>query len=127
MQSPRLVKSVVAIVLSLVFAASLAGYAAAQDYSFKVHNGTEITIKKIMISEDKKEWEEFNIGSAIAPGDTSSLLQLLQTDFGRAMWGNSTNSGHCKQYVKAVYADGSESDLIRFDLCKKGFVIEFSK
>ncbi len=117
MQSQRLWKSVTTTVLSLIFAASLAGYAAAaEDYSFKIHNGTKSTIKKVMVSEDKKEWGEFDVGSGLAPGSTTKLV-----------WGKNTNNEECKQYVKAVYADGSEAEPSKFDFCEKDLVIEFSE
>lgn len=87
---------------------------AAGDYSFKVHNTTDALIKKILVSQDKKEWGEFDVGSGIKAGSVVTLV-----------WDESANNESCKQYVKAVFADGSETDPAKFNFCEKGLELEF--
>jgi hypothetical protein len=103
---------VMIIALAAVF--GLQGGAFAQDYEFKVHNTTKNTIKKLLVSEDNKEWGHFDIGKGIAPGATETIV-----------WDNSTNNEECKQYIKAVYDDGSESEPTIFDFCEKKLELEF--
>lgn len=86
----------------------------AGDYSFKVHNGTESRITKILVSENGRSWGQFDIGSGIKPGATVKLV-----------WDSSTDNEKCKQYVKAVFADGDEARPARFDFCEAGLEIEF--
>ena len=90
--------------------------AAEGDYSFKVHNKTEVKIKQILVSEDKKTWGKFDIGSGIAGGKTVKLV-----------WAKTTNSEGCKQWVKAIYADESESTPAKFDFCEEDLEIEFEE
>jgi len=87
---------------------------AADEYSFKVHNTTDSTIKKILVSEDGKEYGFFDIGSGIKPGASATLT-----------WNASTNGESCHQYFKAVFADGSESKPVKFDFCEEGLELEF--
>jgi len=87
---------------------------AGEEYSFKLHNSTTSTIKSILVSQDKKEWGEFDIGSGIKAGATVELA-----------WDKSTNSEACKQFVKAVFADGSESAPSKFDFCESDLQLEF--
>ncbi len=102
------------MVLALAVTFGLAGKVSAQDYSFKVHNTTKNAIKKILVSEDGKTWGHFDVGRGIAPGATTTLV-----------WDNSTNNEECKQYIKAVYDDGSESEPTIFDFCEKKLELEF--
>jgi hypothetical protein len=90
------------------------GVHAAEEYSFKVHNSTDSQIKKILVSEDRKTWGQFDIGKNIKPGETVTLV-----------WDSSTNEEDCNQYVKAVFGDGSESVPSKFDFCEKGLDLEF--
>jgi hypothetical protein len=85
-----------------------------EEYSFKVHNKSENKIKQILVSEDKKTWGKFDIGKGIAPGKTATLV-----------WDKSTNKEACKQWVKAVYDDDSESKPAKFDFCESDLEIEF--
>ena len=42
------------------------------------------------------------------------------------IWDKSTDNGNCEWHLKAVFADGSESDPAKFDFCEKDLVVEFS-
>lgn len=101
-------------VCMLVNGISIVSPQAAEEYSFKVHNTTDSRIKKVLVSEDKKTWGQFDIGSGIKEGATVSLV-----------WAEHTNEGLCTQYVKAVFADGSESDPAKFDFCEADLELEF--
>lgn len=87
---------------------------AAEEYSFKLHNSTTSTIKGILVSPDNKKWGQFDVGSGIKAGATVELA-----------WDKSTNSEACKQFVKAVFADGSESAPSKFDFCESDLELEF--
>ncbi|SRR5258708_24388557 len=99
----------------VLFLGLTSAYAGEGDYRFKVHNGTEQKITKILVSEDGETWGKFNIGSGIAVGATVELV-----------WDKSTNSESCHQHFKAVFADGSESASTKFDFCEEDLVLEFS-
>ena len=90
--------------------------AAGQEYAFKVQNSTESAIKQVLVSEDGKTWSKFNVGSGIAAGATVKLV-----------WDSSTNDQACKQWVKAIFSDGSGSKPKTFDFCDSNLVIEFSE
>ena len=101
----------VALIVSLVFTGLSAS---ADEYSFKVTNSTSSRIKQILVSEDGKEYGYFDIGKGIKPGQTVELV-----------WDSSTNGEDCEQYVKAVYADGAESEPAVFDFCESEVALEF--
>ncbi|MBW6424856.1 hypothetical protein KX729_25745 [Rhizobium sp. XQZ8] len=88
--------------------------AQAAEFSFTATNTTKSSITKVLVSEDKKTWGYFEIGKGIKPGATADLV-----------WDKSTNSESCKQWVKAAYADGSESEPAKFDFCEDGLEIDF--
>jgi len=88
--------------------------AAESEYSFKVTNKTKVKITKLLVSEDKKEWGYFDIGKGIAAGENMTLV-----------WDSSTNNEGCDQYVKAAYADGSESEEAKFNFCEANLELEF--
>jgi hypothetical protein len=88
--------------------------AAESEYSFKVHNGTRVKLIKLFVSEDKKEWGYFDIGKGIAAGGDMTLV-----------WDSSTNNEGCDQYVKAAYADGTESEEAKFNFCEANLELEF--
>jgi hypothetical protein len=90
--------------------------AQADEFSFKVHNKTGSNIKKVLVSQDKEEWGYFNVGKGIAAGKLVTLV-----------WDKSTNNEECKQWVKAVYADGEESEPAQFDFCEEDLEIEFEE
>ena len=108
----RFSKAVFTVALVVVSFAAVA--VSADEYSFKVTNNTSTSIKKILVSEDGEEYGFFNIGSGIKPGQTVELV-----------WDSSTNGESCEQYVKAVYADGSESEPATFDFCESDIALEF--
>jgi hypothetical protein len=91
-------KMSVKVLLFAVVLTSLASVAAfADEYKFKVTNNTKTVITK-----------------GIKPGATVELV-----------WDKSTNNEACKQHVKAVYADGSESEPAMFDFCESDVALEF--
>ena len=115
MKSKTLKWLIVAIPLCLlVFGMTTAYVQAGDEYSFKVSNTSRTTIKKILVSENKSTWGEFDVGSGIRGGDTATLV-----------WDASTNNEACKQWVKAVYSDGSETEPAKFNFCEKGLELEF--
>src|SRR5262249_4405356 len=85
------------------------------EYKFKVHNNTKQDIKRILVSEDGKKWGYFDIGNGIKAGATVELV-----------WDKSTDNEDCKQWFKAVFADGDESEPVKFDFCEKDLVLEFN-
>ena len=87
---------------------------AADNYSFKVENTTKQTITKLLASEDGKTFGNFDIGKGIKPGQTVTLE-----------WDKSTNDGQCEQYFKAVFDDGEESEVTKFDFCEDDLTLEF--
>jgi hypothetical protein len=85
-----------------------------QDYSFKIRNNTKHRITKVMVSEDGKRWGEFDIGDGIDAGAVEEMV-----------WDKSTNGESCKQWFKAVFSNGEDSEAVKFDFCEKGLVLEF--
>lgn len=102
--------------LMIVFAGFTAASAQDSEFSFKVFNRTDSTIKKLMVSIDGKKWGFFDIGTGIAAGKSADLV-----------WSKSTDSEPCKQWVKAVYADKSESKPVKFDFCEEDLELEFTE
>jgi hypothetical protein len=88
--------------------------ALAEEYSFKVHNNTEETITKILVSEDGETYGYFDIGDGIKAGDTETLV-----------WNKTTESESCKQWFKAVWESGKEGKPVQFNFCEKGLTLEF--
>ncbi|WP_243438968.1 hypothetical protein [Fundidesulfovibrio soli] len=109
-------QKVKAFVFPLVMAVSVcsASLAFAGDYSFKVHNRTSVAIKQVLVKESGGKWGAFDIGSGIGPGKKATLV-----------WAAHTNSQDCDQWIKVVYADGSESQSTKFDFCEDDLVLEF--
>ncbi|MBX7220483.1 MAG: hypothetical protein K1Y36_11100 [Blastocatellia bacterium] len=85
-----------------------------EDYTFKVHNTTRVPIRKILVSEDGKKYVAFRLKSDIQPGQVRQLV-----------WDEDTDDQSCKQYIKAVYADGRETRPAIFDFCKEDLVLKF--
>jgi hypothetical protein len=83
-------------------------------YTFKVHNGNVQRITKLLASEDGKDYVKFDIGKGIDVGETVKLN-----------WDKSTNKSDCKWYIKAVYADKSVGEAVKFDFCEEDLVIDF--
>ncbi|MFI3188410.1 hypothetical protein BCS42_04915 [Crenothrix sp. D3] len=92
---------------------SIAANAHAED-SFVAHNTTKVAIKQMLVSQDGKTWGGFDIGSGIKAGESVTLV-----------WAASTDNENCKQFVKAVFADGEEGEPVKFDFCEKGLELEF--
>ncbi len=104
--------------LSLAFVLMSFSVSNAQDseFSFKVINRTDSTIKKLLVSIDGKKWGFFDIGAGISPGKMAELV-----------WSKTTDTDPCKQWVKAVYADKSESKPVKFDFCEDDLELEFTE
>jgi len=83
-------------------------------YTFKVHNGNVQRITKLLASEDGKKYINFDIGKGIDVGEIVTLN-----------WDKSTNKSGCKWYLKAVYADKSVGEAVRFDFCEEDLIIQF--
>jgi hypothetical protein len=86
----------------------------AAEFSFKVHNTTKHMIKKLLVSEDGKTYGFFDIGKGIKPDETVTLE-----------WDKSTDKENCKQWFKAVFDDGEESEAVQFDFCEDDLTLEF--
>lgn len=99
---------------AIAVAGILATAAQAAEYSFTATNTSDSPITKVFVSENKTDWGYFDVGAGIAPGATSNLV-----------WDQSTNGQACTQWVKATFADGSESEPAQFDFCENGLEIDF--
>jgi hypothetical protein len=86
----------------------------AEDVSFKVTNTTNSLIKEVLVSQDAKEWGFFDIGQGIKPGEEITLI-----------WSEDSSNENCKQYIKAVWKDKSESEPVKFDFCEDNLELEF--
>ncbi len=86
----------------------------AEEYSFTVENSTKTKITQVLVSEDGKTWGKFDIGQGIKPHETVTLI-----------WDESTNDEDCKQHVKAVWSDRSESESAIFDFCEDNLELVF--
>lgn len=86
----------------------------AEEYSFTATNTDKTVLTEVLVSENKKDWGYFDIGTGIAPGATVNLI-----------WDQSTNSDNCSQWVKGTWADGTESEPAKFDFCENGLKIDF--
>ena len=104
----------VAIAFGIAASGMLATAAQADEFSFTATNTTKSAITEVFVSENKKDWGYFDIGSGIKPGATVNLV-----------WDQSTNTEGCSQWVKAAYKDGSESEPAKFDFCEDGLEIDF--
>ena len=93
------------------------GVSAAQQWHFVVKNKTESNITKLQVSQDRKEWGNFDIGSGIAPGERATLV-----------WDASTNNEKCHQWIRAKFEDDSWSEPSKQDFCQDlDDPIEFSE
>jgi len=93
------------------------GASAAQQWHFVVKNKTESNISKLQVSQDRKEWGDFDVGSGIAPGERATLV-----------WDASTNDQNCTQWIRAKFHDGSWSEPSKQDFCQDlDTPIEFSE
>lgn len=85
-----------------------------KEYSFSVYNSTNNAIQQILVSQNGKTWGEFSLGQGIRAGGSDILI-----------WDKSTNNERCKQYVKAVFANGEESAPARFNFCEDDLEVVF--
>jgi hypothetical protein len=81
--------------------------ASAEQWYFYVKNDSSQAITGLLTSEDGSKWGRFNLGAGIGSGKKVKLV-----------WNSSTNDQDCKQYVKAVFADGSEFKTTKIDFCE---------
>ncbi|HBB98089.1 MAG TPA: hypothetical protein DC054_22115, partial [Blastocatellia bacterium] len=70
------------LAIALVLMSGTLSFAKTYDYRFKVHNNTKQDIKKLQVSEDGKQWGDFDIGSGIKAGATEELVWDKSTDNG---------------------------------------------
>lgn len=114
MKPNRVRMNLVAFACGVAGIGIIATSAHAAEFSFTATNTTRSGITKVLVSENKRDWGYFDVGSGIKPGSTANLV-----------WDQSTNSESCEQWVKATYADGSESEPAKFDFCEDGLEIDF--
>lgn len=96
---------------------SFSAVRAQDEYSFKVYNDTDYTIKKLFVAEaGQKTWKYFDIGKGIKPGVTTTIV-----------WDESTNDEGCIQWFKAEYVDGVQSKPAKFDFCQDDLTLTFSR
>lgn len=103
------------LAIALGLASFTAGYAQDSEFSFKIVNKTSSTIKKLLVSSDGKKYGFFDIGSGVAPGKSATMV-----------WSKASDNDPCMQWVKAVYADKSESTPVKFDFCEEDLELEFT-
>ena len=103
--------------VALAFGVAANGFlvsgAHAEEYSFTATNTTNPAITELLVSDNKSDWVYFDIGNGIKPGETVNLV-----------WSQSTNDEACEQWVKATFADGSESEPAKFDFCEDGLELD---
>jgi hypothetical protein len=68
----------------------------------------------VLASEDGKKYLEFDIGKGI---DVDEIVTLN--------WDKATNKAGCEWYIKAVYADKSVGEPVRFNFCEEDLIIQF--
>jgi hypothetical protein len=81
--------------------------ASAEQWYFYAKNSSSTMMTSLLVSEDGSNWGGFDIGSGIAAGENAKLV-----------WSSSTNGESCSQFIKATFADGSESAPAKFNFCK---------
>jgi hypothetical protein len=81
--------------------------ASAEQWYFYVQNDSSQAITGLYTSENGSSWGRFNLGSGIASGKKAKLV-----------WNRSTNNQGCNQYVKAVFADGSDFKTDKMNFCE---------
>jgi len=101
-------------IIALASLAFISQAAHAENYSFKLNNTTKQKMVKLQVSQDGKTWGDFDLGSGIAAGESAKLV-----------WNESTNGQNCQQKVKAMYADGAESEVADFDFCEADLELDF--
>ncbi len=97
----------------MLFAVMVCGFtfganpAFAGQYHFFVENATDTKIVGLEASEDGETWGTFDLGKGIGAGKTIKLV-----------WNDSTDGQSCEQMLKAIFADGSESESDVFNFCE---------
>jgi hypothetical protein len=86
------------------------------EWSFKVTNKTKTTIKRLLVAEPNKKYKDFDIGKGILPGETATLI-----------WNKATDDESCKQWFKAVYSDGVETEAAYVDFCEDDVHLDFNR
>ena len=86
------------------------------EWSFTVKNNTKTTIKRLLVAEPNKKYKDFDIGKGIAPGATATLI-----------WNKATDNEQCKQWFKAVYSDGVETEPAYIDFCEDEVDLVFDR
>jgi hypothetical protein len=109
----RKTSKITVLAMALVLMSFAVSSARTPDYSFKVHNKGKNKIVKLLVSEDGKEYKQFDIGDGIDAGETATLV-----------WDKSTDNGACEWYFKAAFDDNEESKPVKFDFCEKNLVLE---
>ena len=77
------------------------------DRHVQVRNNSNKKIVKVLASADGEKYTVFHTGNGIKPGQTVDLA-----------WDKS-NGHDCQWYLKAIFADTSESAPAQFDFCTK--------
>jgi len=109
------VTAIIALVLGSFTAPARQVNAADDDqYTFKVKNANVQRITKLLASEDGKKYLDFDIGKGIDVGEIVTLN-----------WDKSTNKSGCEWYLKAVYADKSVGEAVKFNFCEEDLIIQF--
>lgn len=85
-------------------------HSAPVDHKIAVINNSGKKIVKVLASLDGESFVTFNIGKGIKPGQAMEFAPKVNQN--------------CDWYLKAVYADRSESALAHFDLCEKDATVE---
>lgn len=115
MKSYLKLATVVALLFTLVSIPVRNGRGEEPGYKFKVHNTTKDKITKLLASEDGKKYSSFDVGKkGIAPGESMTLV-----------WDEKTETSGCEWFIKAVFADDSETAAKKFDFCEEGLELEF--
>ncbi len=86
------------------------------EWSFTVKNNTKTTIKRLLVAEPNKKYKDFDIGKGIRPGETATLI-----------WNKETDNEQCKQWFKAVYSDGVETEAAYIDFCEDEVDLVFDR
>ena len=110
-------RRVLVIAFAVVFVSVASVRASApEEYSFTIYNETEHVITKLFVSEDGDDYRLFDIGEGIVPSTTAELI-----------WTESAHLTNCRQYFRAMFDDGSQSEAVRFDFCEAGVVLEIKQ
>lgn len=96
----------VAFLTGFLVLSTSAAQAAQSQWYFYVANKSDSRLVKLQVSEDRKNWGHFDIGSGIKSGQKVKLT-----------WDASTDDESCDQWIRAKFADGTTSDPEQFNFC----------